>query len=254
MTNPRSVLITGGASGIGAALAAEFCRLGDRVVVFDRQEPPAELSGQVEYVAGDVTDFGDNETAVARALDAFGGLDVFIGNAGIHDGGIGLDDAPGGELADLITQVFQVDVLGYVLGAKASVDALRSSNGSMIFTLSDAAFITQGNGAGLGYTAAKHGGLGVVRHLAATLAPRVRVNAVAPGGIVTNLRAASSGGPPVPVFTDPEAVEAAVRDLNPLGIVLTPPQIVGVYTFLASAGAAGMTGEVLRPDGGLSLR
>ena len=111
-----------------------------------------------------------------------------------------------------------------------------------------------GIGAGIGYSIAKHGGLGLVRHLAADLAPQVRVNAVAPGGTITSLKSAQVGKGTRSVFEDPEAVKKIIRELNPLNIVLTPEQIAPLYSFLASANAIGMTGEVLRPDGGLSIR
>jgi 2,3-dihydroxy-2,3-dihydrophenylpropionate dehydrogenase len=254
MREPRSVLITGGSSGIGAAVAAEFRRLGDTVTVFDRQAPSGPLGDEVRVVIGDVTDPRDNEKAVAVAVEATGELDVFVGNAGIHDGGLGLLDGTAEDLARVMTEVLRVDVVGYVLGARAAADALRGRRGCMIFTLSDASYVVQGNGAGIAYTAAKHAALGVVRHLAATLAPEIRVNAVAPGGIVTGLKAVVAGGTARDVFADAAAVTAAVRELNPLNVVLSPAEIAATYAFLASPGAAAMTGEVLRPDGGLSVR
>jgi 2,3-dihydroxy-2,3-dihydrophenylpropionate dehydrogenase len=114
--------------------------------------------------------------------------------------------------------------------------------------------VVRGNGAGVVYTAAKHAALGVVRHLAAHLAPRVRVNAVAPGGVVTGLRAANGTGGERPVFAEPELIRERIRTSNPLGVVLTPEELAPLYRFLASSAAAGMTGEVLRPDGGLAVR
>lgn len=250
---PRSVLITGGSSGIGAAVAAEFVRLGDAVTVFDRQSPAIALDG-VSYLTGDVTEPNDNENAVARAVQGTGGLDVFVANAGVHDGGLGLMDGPTDDLVQVMTDVLRVDVIGYVLGARAAAGALRSRRGCMIFTLSDASYLVRGNGAGIAYTAAKHAALGIVRYLAATLAPDVRVNAVAPGGIVTGLKAVGVSGTGREVFADPASATAAVRELNPLNVVLSPPGIAAAYSFLASPGAAAMTGEVLRPDGGLSVR
>lgn len=251
---PRCVLLTGGTSGIGRAVVDEFIRLGDHVVVLDRSEPDDDLAAVATVVVGDVRLPEDNERAVEAALEKHGRLDVFVGNAGIHDGGLGLLDLTAGELADVVRTVFDVDVMGYLLGAKAAAKELITSRGCMVFTLSDAAFVVSGVGAGVGYAVAKHASLGLVRHLAATLAPDVRVNAVAPGGIVTGLRMASAGDELRPLFDDPSEVEAQVRGLNPLRTMLTPGQIAPLYTFLASPAAAGMTGEVLRPDGGLSVR
>lgn len=251
---PRTVLVTGGSSGIGRAVVDEFVRLGDNVVVLDRDEPPGDLANVATLVTGDVRRPEDNERAVSAALDLHGRLDVFVGNAGIHDGGFGVRDLSPAELADVVRRVFEVDVLGYLLGANAAAKHLVASRGCMVFTLSDASFAVSGVGAGIGYAIAKHGALGLMRHLAADLAPDVRVNAVAPGGIVTQLQAAAPGAGTRPLFDDPDAVQAAVRNLNPLNLVLTPEQIAPLYPFLASPAAMGMTGEVLRPDGGLSVR
>ena len=251
---PRCVLVTGGTSGIGRSVVDEFVRAGDHVVVLDRDEPGDDLDGIATVVIGDVRRAEDNERAVETALRQCGRLDVFVGNAGVHDGGLGLLDLSPDELADVVRGVFEVDVMGYLLGARAAAKALIASQGCMVFTLSDASFVVSGVGAGVGYSIAKHASLGLVRHLAATLAPDVRVNAVAPGGIVTGLRKASVGEALQPMFDDPGAVESQVRGLNPLGTMLTPDQIAPLYTFLASPAAVGMTGEVIRPDGGLSVR
>lgn len=251
---PRCVLITGGTSGIGRAVVDEFVRLGDHVVVLDRAEPDAELARIATVVVGDVRLPEDNERAVEAALERHGRLDVFVGNAGIHDGGLGVLDLTASELEEVVRTVFDVDVMGYLLGAKAAAKELVASRGCMVFTLSDAAFVVSGVGAGIGYAIAKHASLGLVRHLAATLAPDVRVNAVAPGGIVTGLHMASAGEGLRPLFDDPSKVEAQVRGINPLRTMLTPDQIAPLYSLLASPAARGMTGEVLRPDGGLSVR
>ena len=251
---PRTVLITGGSSGIGRAVVHEFLKTGDHVVVLDQEKNSDPLPKEVTLVVGDVTRAEDNVRAVQTALDQHGSLDVFIGNAGIHDGGYGIQDLATTDLVDIVKRVFEVDVIGYLLGAKAAAKELIKSRGCMIFTLSDASFEVSGIGAGIGYSIAKHGGLGLVRHLAADLAPNVRVNAVAPGGTITSLKSAQAGNGTRSVFEDAEAVKKIIRDLNPLNIVLTPEQIAPLYSFLASENAIGMTGEVLRPDGGLSIR
>lgn len=250
----RGVLVTGGCSGIGRAVVEAHCAAGDRVVVLDRDAPARPLPGGADLVLGDVTSPADNGAAVRALLDAAGRIDHFVGNAGIHDGGFTLADTPIEDLGRIMRRVLEVDVVGYALGARACRDGLVESGGCMTFTLSDASFVVSGNGAGLAYSAAKHAALGLVRHLAAELAPRVRVNAVAPGGVITGLRAGTAGGAENELFADPASTETAVRELNPLNVISTPEQLAPLYLFLASPSAAGMTGEVLRPDGGLSLR
>ncbi|MEV5010010.1 SDR family oxidoreductase [Streptomyces sp. NPDC056159] len=251
----RGVLVTGGCSGIGRAVVEAHCAAGDQVVVLDRDPPTRALPPGAELVLGDVTSAEDNAAAVRALLATAGRIDHFVGNAGIHDGGFSLADTPPQDLGRIMRRVLDIDVVGYALGARACLDQLMETGGCMTFTLSDASFMVAGNGAGLAYSTAKHAALGLVRHLAAELAPRVRVNAVAPGGVLTALRASTAdGSSEQALFNDPDALLTAVRDLNPLRIVLSAEQLAPLYLFLASPEAAGMTGEVLRPDGGLSLR
>lgn len=247
-------LVTGGASGIGRAVVHDLAGHGYCVVVLDRDEPSPALPPSVTAVVGDVREPEDNQRAVTTALRRYGRLDVFVGNAGIHDGGVGLCDRSAAELATLARRVFDVDVLGYLLGARAAAEPLSRTRGAMVFTLSDASFLVNGNGAGVVYAAAKHAALGIVRHLAADLAPRVRVNAVAPGGVLTGLRAAHGTDGEREVFTESGPIRERIRAFNPLGVVLTPEQLAPLYRFLAGTEAAGMTGGVLRPDGGLAVR
>lgn len=249
----RGVLVTGGCSGIGRAVVEAHHALGDTVVVLDRNLPAEPFPDGVHVVPGDVTSFEDNATAVATLMGHAGRIDHFVGNAGIHDGGFKLREVAGDELGRILRRVLDVDVVGYALGARACMDELTRVRGCMTFTLSDAAFVVDGNGAGLAYSVAKHAGLGLVRHLAAELAPLIRVNAVAPGGVITGLVASSGDGTEREVFADPRGTEIAVARFNPLGTVMSPAQLAQLYLFLASPAAVGMTGEVLRPDGGLSV-
>jgi 2,3-dihydroxy-2,3-dihydrophenylpropionate dehydrogenase len=250
VTAPQPVaLVTGAATGIGRAVALDLAEHGYRVLGLDLR-----ASSEVEIVLGDVTKPGDNEHAVALAVQRYGRLDLFVGNAGVHDGGVRLTELAGEALATLARRVLEVDVIGYLLGAQAALAALQATRGSMVFTLSDASYVVTGNGAGAVYTAAKHAGLGLVRHLAAELAPDVRVNGVAPGGVLTELQAVVGDSEARPVFEHAGEIAAQIREHNPLGVVLTPAQLAPLYRFLASEAAVGFTGEVLRPDGGLGVR
>ncbi|MFI1386109.1 SDR family oxidoreductase [Embleya sp. NPDC020886] len=247
----RVALVTGGSSGIGRAIVADLTAHGYDVVVLDREQPDGDIGG-AGFVLGDVTSPDDNQRAVDTALNRYGALHLLVGNAGIHDGEVRLLDRSGAELAALTRRVLDVDVVGYLLAARAAAEALTTSRGTMVFTLSDASFMVASDlGAGIAYTAAKHAALGLVRHLAADLAPHVRVNAVAPSGIVTGLREVDG----VELFAEnPDAMREEIRSQNPLGVVLSAAQLAPLYRFLASDEACGMTGEVLRPDGGLSVR
>jgi 2,3-dihydroxy-2,3-dihydrophenylpropionate dehydrogenase len=256
----RVVVLTGGASGIGRALSRALRRLGCHVVDLDRRPagPDDELEGPgagvLHRVVGDVTDPGSNEWAVAVALQEFGRLDAFVGNAGVHDGGAAVTDLSPAEMRDLGRRILDINVVGYLVGACAAADAVSRAEGSMVFTLSDASFVVSGNGAGIAYAASKHAGLGVVRSLAAQLAPRVRVNAVAPGGVPTGLSSLTPGtGEEKAVYDDVDAVVGQIRSINPLRTVLSPEDLVGHYLFLLTSQSRGLTGAVLRPDGGLSV-
>lgn len=244
----RSVILTGGASGIGAAIARAFAAQGDHVVSLDRSAAPdANVS-----VLGDVRSPDSHAEAVAAAVAATGGVDVLVANAGIHDGGAKFDLSPS-DLIDVMRAVFDVDVIGYVLALQACAPHLRERSGCAVLTLSDSAFLAGHTGAGIAYTAAKYAGLGVVKWAARALAPQVRVNAVAPGGVPTGLQAVSADGAQRAVFADVEAKRAAIAGRNALGTVLDPDEVAQLYVFLASPAARGMTAEILRPDGGLSV-
>lgn len=251
----RSVVVTGGSSGIGRVLTEALAAGGARVVVLDLHPEPGLARDGVEVVEGDVADPEANARAVAAAVQATGDLAAFVGNAGVHDAGRGLLDLTPVELDRLSRRVLDVNVRGYLQGARAAAAALRRSRGLMVFTLSDASFQVSRVGSGVCYTVSKHAALGVVRALAAELAPDVRVNAVAPGGVLTGLRAVEPAAPSIErsLFDDPAALERQVRSLNPLRTMLRPEDLVPHYLFLLSSASVGLTGHVLRPDGGLEV-
>jgi NAD(P)-dependent dehydrogenase (short-subunit alcohol dehydrogenase family) len=163
---------------------------GAHVVAVDRVEQRVRdletaNKGAVVGVAADVASYGDNARAVETCLSSFGRLDVFIGNAGIWDFGASLKSMEPAALSQAFDELFAVNVKGYLLGAKAASEALTESGGSIIYTLSNAAFWPGGGGPI--YTSSKHAVVGLIRQLAYELWP-VRVNGVAPGGTLTDLR------------------------------------------------------------------
>lgn len=244
---PRRVLITGGASGIGAAVGSAFLEQGDHVTILDRR---ASEDPEVVSILGDVRSPKDNERAVDAARGA-GGLDVLIANAGVHDGGLRLLDVDPDELVSRFREVLEIDVLGVLLAARAAAPALTEARGALVMTLSDASFDVQGNNAGILYATAKHGALGLLRALARDLAPRVRVNGVAPGGVQTGLARVEGDGSSHPVFVDPGRLSRSLSERTLLGRGADLAGLADSFLYLCSKSAAAMTGQVLRVDGGL---
>lgn len=243
----RVVLVTGGGSGIGRAIVTRFLAEGARVVVLERApDKVAELEaiddGNLVTVTGDVTSYADNERAVATAVDTFGKLDVLIGNVGLWDFSRTLTDLSPTELEAGFRDLFEVNVLGYLFGARAAAAELRRSRGSIVLTLSNASFYPQGGG--VLYTASKHAGLGVVRQLAYEMAPDVRVNGVAPGGMATNLSGPRSLGLDERSISD-IPIQEYLEKYSALERVIEPADYVGAYLLLASAhDALTVTGTV----------
>jgi NAD(P)-dependent dehydrogenase (short-subunit alcohol dehydrogenase family) len=183
----QAVLITGGGSGLGRGLVDCFLAEDARIAVLEVDEDKvAQLRAdvnprQVVVVSGDVRNYEDNQRTVAACVDTFGGLDAFIQCAGITDWTPAFSLLPDGAIPEAFTEIMGVNVLGPILGAKASIPALRQSGGSMVFTLSAAGFIPGGQG--VIYTLSKSALVGLVRQLAYELAPAVRVNGVVPGAV-----------------------------------------------------------------------
>jgi 2,3-dihydroxy-2,3-dihydrophenylpropionate dehydrogenase len=257
----RVGLITGAGSGIGLAVLRRFVLGGARMVALDLSAERldivrGELGEAVECIVGDVRSPADNERAVTAAVGRFGGLDMLIANAGVFDGNLALESLDPQTLIAGAQDVFGVNVLGYLLAARAAAPHLRRRRGSIVFTVSNAGFHA-GAGGGILYTVSKHAVVGIVRQLAFELAPEVRVNGVAPGGTVTDLRVAEplselAGGSRH--FADRERSERMISETNPLEVVAAPEDHVEVYALLVSPSSRVITGEIVSSDGGLAVR
>ncbi|MDO8288799.1 MAG: 3-(cis-5,6-dihydroxycyclohexa-1,3-dien-1-yl)propanoate dehydrogenase [Parvibaculum sp.] len=250
-------LITGGASGLGRAIVDRFVKEGARVAVLDRSRErldqlKSDHGANVVGTVGDVRSLFDNEAAVRDCVAAFGKLDCVIGNAGIWDYSVSLADLPPEKIDQAFDELFQVNVKGYMLIAKAALPELVRSDGSVIFTISNAGFYPDGGGPL--YTATKHAVVGLVKQLAFEFAPSVRVNGVAPGGIGTDLRGPVSLG----------MAERSIESINlsdlagpnlPIGRLPRPEEYTGAYVFFATRGdTVPSTGSVLNYDGGIGVR
>jgi cis-2,3-dihydrobiphenyl-2,3-diol dehydrogenase len=251
----KAALITGGSSGIGKAVARRFLDEGARVAVLSRDEDQlAAMTRElpdVVSILGDVRDSAAHREAVERTVSAFGALDILIPNAGIWDWNTKLLDLPE-DPSPAFDEIFAINVKGYLLAAKAAARALAESSGTIIFTLSNAALYTDGGGPL--YTASRHATLGLMRQLAFELAPRIRVNGVAVGGLKTDLRGAGSlGQQDMSIGFMP--LEIAAPLVMPLMRQPAVEDVTGPYAFLADVRDSGtMTGAVIEAHGGVGIR
>src|ERR1700741_1561576 len=252
-------LVTGGASGIGRAVVERYLKEGAHVVVMDRDADAVKRlkhdlkDNNVVAGVGDVVSPDDNKRALDAAIDAYGRLDVFVGNAGMYDFFQRVEDVDTAALGQAFDEIFSVNVKGYLLGARVMAEALRRTGGCMIFTVSSSGFHAGGGGAL--YVASKHAVVGLIRQLAFELAPDVRVNGVAPGGTDTSLRGAAAldqGGRLLPGETNRAA---AMEKGPPLGFLARPEDHTGHYVLLASKeNSRATTGAIIPSDGGVEGR
>jgi 2-keto-3-deoxy-L-fuconate dehydrogenase len=238
-------LVTGGASGIGRAVAGRLRQLGATVAVLDRDVSAMEEDAGLVVVTADVTDDAGVRAAVTAATDRLGGLDVLVNNAGIGAQG-GIADNDDAEWH----RVLDVNVLGIVRVTRAALPALRAAarDGSwsaIVNTCSIAATAGLPNRAL--YSASKGGVLSLTLAMAADLLPdRIRVNAINPGTADTpwvgRLLAAAD---------DPAAERAALEARQPHGRLVTADEVAHAVAYLASPLAGSTTGTTLSVDGGM---
>lgn len=249
-------LITGGGSGIGAAIVARYLEEGAKVGVLVRDQAQADTVSKahkgVAITIGDVRSIDDNEKAVAATVAAHGKLDIFVGNAGIWDFMASLSDMPRDQISGICDEIFSVNVKGYLLGARAALGELRKTKGCMIFTASTSSYFTGGGGPI--YVAAKHAVLGLIRQLAHELSPDIRVNGVAPGGTMTPLTGSSVAGQGNMQMSSMPGIDEMIGKMTPLGFIAQPENHAGHYVLLASRrDGAYTTGTVIMSDGGIGI-
>jgi len=252
------VLVTGGGSGLGRAIVERFVREGASVAVLDRSAEKLaalreRLGSRIIAIAGDVTKLEDNQRAVAETVQAFGRLDCFVGNAGLHDASTPLATMPAESLSSAFDELMGVNVKGYLLGAKASLGELLRTDGRIIFTVSNAAF--DPGGGGVLYTSSKWAVRGLITQLAYELAPRVRVNGVAPGPLASDLRGPEALGLQDTAIAVAERLAKSVKAASPLGFLPEASDYTGMYVLLASrTESLTITGSVIRGDCGVGIR
>jgi NAD(P)-dependent dehydrogenase (short-subunit alcohol dehydrogenase family) len=245
----KVAVITGAASGIGAATAQRFCREGAAVVVADLNpaggravvEACTEAGGRARFMRTDVSVEGDVAAAIAAAVDAYGRLDVLFNNAGLG-GAIGRIEETAVEDWDRTQAVL---LRGVFLGIKHAIPRLRASGGGSIISTASVAGLRAGAGPHA-YSAAKAAVINLTRTAALELAAdHIRVNCICPGGIHTPLL-----GQRFPGSDDQLAQLLAVA--QPLPRTGTPDDIAAMALFLASDEARFVTGAAMVVDGGFT--
>jgi len=236
-------VVTGGASGIGAAAATLLLQRGAQVAVLDLSTQGAPEGALA--IACDVTDSRSVDAAIAAVIDAYGQLDILVSNAGI--GAVG--DVAANDDAQW-AHVLDVNVIGMARVARAALPHLRrSAHAAIVNTCSAVAFL------GVRQRALYSASKGAIEALTLAMAADhvregIRVNAVAPGTTMTpwveRLLNASD---------DRSATEQALRERQPLGRLVTAEEVAHAICYLASPMSASTTGSILRVDGGMaSLR
>jgi meso-butanediol dehydrogenase/(S,S)-butanediol dehydrogenase/diacetyl reductase len=240
----KRVLITGGASGIGAATAARFLEEGSRVCILDRDSAACaalrrQLPAVSEAIIADVTDLMQAEAAFADAVRAMDGVDVLINNAGISIRRSFLEITP-----EEWDQVIAVNLTGVFYVAQTAArhmwERFSAERGSGVILQTASTNGSMGYPYYAGYNATKAGVIELTRSMALELAPRIRVCAIAPGYVLTPMQRTE--------YTD--AMLDEVNRKIPLSRHAKPEEIAALFAFLASDDAAYATGHVYTMDGG----
>lgn len=237
----KHILVTGAASGIGAAATRLFVERGARVFAADVNETAlshlADTSGGavIPYTV-DLADMAEVEAMVNTAVETFGSLDVLVNNAGVGHVGRAADVS-----LDDWRRVMAIDLDAVFVACKCALPSLIQSRGNIVCTAS-----ISGMAADFGfpaYNTAKAGVIALVRNMAVDYAPNVRVNTVSPGFTLTGMMDAM-----------PQSTRDAFTAEVPMQRAAQPCEIAEAIAFLASERASFITGQNIVVDGGMMAR
>ncbi len=244
----KVAIVTGGGSGIGKATALLFAREGASVVVADLDAVTAQATvdemtaagGQASAVRTNVTQSGDLEAAVAKAVQDYGKLDIFFNNAGIGK------RVPLTEMTeDDWQQVIDVDLKSVFLGSKHAIAAMRQNGGGAIVNTASIYGLVGAEGVGA-YNAAKGGVVLLTKNMALDHAvDNIRVNCICPGHTET---------PILDALRQDAEMHEEIKRRYPMGRFARPEEIANGVLFLASDASSFMTGAALVVDGGYTAR
>lgn len=241
----RIACVTGAARGIGWTIADALAQRGAQVAMLDvditaLEEATRSIGSRALAIEADVSRLSDVQRAIQRATEHFGGLEVLVNNAGV---------CPLSDFADITEaewdRVLAINLKGAFLCCQAALPYLRKSGRrGRIINIASVAAQMGGVAVGAHYAASKAGLIGLTKSLARLLAvDGVTVNCLAPGTTATDMTAGWS-----------EATQERLKAQIPLGRFAQPEEIAEAVCFLASDGAAFITGATLDVNGGLYLR
>lgn len=248
----KTAIVTGSASGIGAAVAVSLASAGTRIVInYARSEAEAyevaaaieHAGGEVRVVGGDISNDGNCRALAQAALDAWGRIDILVNNAGTTTFASHFDlDAL---TAEDFARIYAVNVTGAYQMTRACREALKQSRGAIVNVSSIAGIA--GVGSSIAYAASKGALNTMTLSLARALAPEIRVNAVCPGYVATPWFEKRFGQER---FAQITAEQAQATPLKRAG---EPQDIANAVLYLASPAARHITGVMLVVDGGTHL-
>ncbi|MDQ7971107.1 MAG: SDR family NAD(P)-dependent oxidoreductase [Rhodocyclaceae bacterium] len=250
MPTQRSVLVTGGAAGIGLAIARGFVALGHRVLLADVSESVRAVADRLSTpdapVHAQVADVGDEAQVLGvarRAGELFGGCDILVNCAGISSKRNGQPVPPTEVTMADWERVLRVNLTAPFLLSRELIPGMRQRGFGRIVNIASRAGRTFVAPAGADYAASKAALIGLTRHLAGTYAPDgITVNCVAPGRIETALSSLSS----------PEVIAAATRAI-PMRRLGDTDEVAAAVLFLASEQASYVTGTCVDVNGGVFM-
>jgi NAD(P)-dependent dehydrogenase (short-subunit alcohol dehydrogenase family) len=247
MTNRRTIVVTGGLSGIGKAISENFVESGERVIALDlSKENNFSWGENFSVIECDVTEEKATIDAMNQVRNEIGLIDLLVINAGVvprwqETAAVDIDD---------FERVIKVNVIGAMITLKSATPHLRSPGGKVVMTGSINSWKGDPNLAS--YVASKHGIAGLVKSAAMDLGRRgINVNAVAPGAIATEAltnRILERNG------NDLERAQenfSRLASQTALGRIATIADVVGTVEFLASPTSDGITGQIINVDGGV---
>jgi NAD(P)-dependent dehydrogenase (short-subunit alcohol dehydrogenase family) len=245
----KRAVVTGAGAGIGRSIALRLASEGARVALADVDEEAAEkvaseIDGETLVRRTDVTRAEEVEELVASAVEAWGGLDVMVNNAGVGVAATVVDTTE-----EDYERVMDVCVRGTLLGMKYAIPAIRDSGGGSIINMSSVAALVGITDRAV-YSAAKGAILSMTRAAAIDhVEEGVRVNCIAPGTVDTPWIDRITSG-----YDDPEEARAKMQARQPHSRFVTPEEIAAMAAYLASDEAASCIGACMIVDGGVTAR